>query len=362
VSEPNLKPRQHYVDFYDKLTVDRCRRWLQPDEKKAVSPEDAKKEELQASMRKLVQDVSIHFVVGEEYVKKDSTIREWMDRDRRRDEVFEAAVAPEDITCLTCGRLMFESSKDLYMGGSDNDTDRVLFFYDCSLGHLPRRAFFDDGEEWRHKEKVCPKCSQAITDKRTEESEERIVITSSCSGCDYTDDFVIDLTSKPEVVDPDFAKDRERFCLSEKAGQEYIQGKENLERLGKLMDEIKEKEKNKHLYDEVKKLRKLKINELEEMLVPLLEKAGYVKLQFKTPEISKDVFVPFITYDSKPERESYSSSKDLEKLLKKVLVDTNWRLATDGASYRLGMLEGRLHGYEREEDLLKLVNKKAIDK
>ncbi len=29
-----------------------------------------------------------------------------------------------------------------------------------------------------------------------------------------------------------------------------------------------------------------------------------------------------------------------------------------GLNYRLGMLEGRLHGYEREEDLIKLVSKK----
>lgn len=28
---------------------------------------------------------------------------------------------------------------------------------------------------------------------------------------------------------------------------------------------------------------------------------------------------------------------------------------TGGVSYRLGMLEGRLHGYEREEELVKLL-------
>lgn len=45
------------------------------------------------------------------------------------------------------------------------------------------------------------------------------------------------------------------------------------------------------------------------------------------------------------------------KLIKTALSDTNWRLMSDGVSYRLGMLEGRLRAYEREEDLLKLVEK-----
>ena len=37
------------------------------------------------------------------------------------------------------------------------------------------------------------------------------------------------------------------------------------------------------------------------------------------------------------------------------LMSTNWRLMSDGVAYRLGILTGRLRGYEREEDLLKLV-------
>ena len=105
----------------------------------------------------------------------------------------------------------------------------------------------------------------------------------------------------------------------------------------------------------VANLKKLKITELEEMLVPILENAGYIKLQFKTPEITKDIFVPFVVYDKKAERAERSSTYDLEVLLRKTLKDTNWRLVTSGAMYRLGMLEGRLRGYEREEDLIKLV-------
>jgi hypothetical protein len=39
------------------------------------------------------------------------------------------------------------------------------------------------------------------------------------------------------------------------------------------------------------------------------------------------------------------------------LIDTNWRLMSDGISYRLGYLNGRLRAYEQEEDLKELVIK-----
>jgi hypothetical protein len=124
------------------------------------------------------------------------------------------------------------------------------------------------------------------------------------------------------------------------------------------MDEINEKEKNKGSYDKIAKLKKLKIIELEELLTPILESAGFIKLHFKDPTTSKDVIVSFVVYDQKPDREERASTTDLEKLLRKALKDTNWRLMTEGVTYRLGMLEGRFHGYDREEDLLRLVKDK----
>jgi len=78
-------------------------------------------------------------------------------------------------------------------------------------------------------------------------------------------------------------------------------------------------------------------------------------LQLANPEIDKNVVVPFTIQDSKSGRESLASEYDLKQLLKKTLENTNWRLMSDGVSYRLGVLNGRLKGYESEEDLLKLV-------
>jgi hypothetical protein len=71
--------------------------------------------------------------------------------------------------------------------------------------------------------------------------------------------------------------------------------------------------------------------------------------------MNKDVFLPFIVYDKQASRKDRESETKFKKLLNRALGDTNWRLMSDGVSYRLGMLSGRLRGYEREEDLLKIV-------
>jgi len=38
------------------------------------------------------------------------------------------------------------------------------------------------------------------------------------------------------------------------------------------------------------------------------------------------------------------------------LEETNWRLMGDGVCYRAGYLSGKLKCYEKEEDLLDIVN------
>ncbi len=125
--------------------------------------------------------------------------------------------------------------------------------------------------------------------------------------------------------------------------------------MGKLVNEWKEKDKNKELYDKIAQLKKLTILQLEELLVPLLEKNKYVKFHMKDPETGRDVFVPFIVYDGDDKRDERSSILTIQKLMKKTLESTNWRLMSNGVNYRLGMLNGRLRAYEKEEDLLKLV-------
>ncbi len=354
-----LKSKQYYIDQYDRHTIEECRRILSNPVSLESIKTDLKEKKLdeKEGLRVLgaAHNLYIYFYTGDRYIKKEETIREWMATDEARDKFYEEAIAPEDITCFTCGRLMFVNSKYLNISIIDKP-DTVLFMYDCPLKHLPRRAFYDNGEEFRREKPTCPKCKNEVeeTEKVTKTKATTII---SCTKCDYRDkqEFNFSKKEKEPEVDPNYEKDRIKFCLSEKEGQEFINSQENMKQMARLVDEMKEREENKDSYDKVSKLKKFKIIELEEMLVPILEKAGYIKLQFKDPDTAKDVILPFVVYEQKADREDRASISDLEKLLRKTLKETNWRLMTEGVTYRLGMLEGRLHGYDREEDLLNLV-------
>jgi hypothetical protein len=181
-----------------------------------------------------------------------------------------------------------------------------------------------------------------------------------CPACDHTykDELDLNPTKKEEEkIDPDYAKDKARFCLSEEEGKKYQEARRNLEGLKSLMAEMKEREDNKHIYDAVKEMKKPKIAELSELLTPALKKAGYIEFSLDKPEVGKDIYVGFNCLDSKTGRGDNESRKALKKLVDTVLEETNWRLMSDGISYRLGYLNGRLRAYEREEDLKNLVMK-----
>ena len=125
---------------------------------------------------------------------------------------------------------------------------------------------------------------------------------------------------------------------------------------------FKESEDNKDLYDTVAKLEKLKVAELVTVLSPVIEKAGYIEFSLEKPEIGKNFLVRFSCLDNISGRSDYESEKLLKKTIKNTLSPTNWRLSSDGISYRLGYLTGQVRAYEREEDLVQLVTKETKSK
>lgn len=339
------------------MNVERCR-WAE----RAITPTDIKKhdkgnrnEEGLTRASKAFNELQLWFVVGEMYSKKEETISRWMRDDEAHDRYFEDAKAPTGIKCLACSRDMFVTHKHLET--SLDEPDRVLFMYDCTLDHVPRRAFYDNGEEWKFDAPLCPKCSTAL-ERKDEDSDTMWKSTSTCPNCGHVEVSEIErAVAKEEVPDPEYQKDCERFC-SEKEGMKYVEWMRTAKELTAILDKKKEKENNKDLYDAVAKIKRLKIIELEQLIQPILEEANYTKLHFKDPEVARDVVVPFVVHDTKQGREDRASCQDLQKLLKKTLEVTNWRLMSDGVSYRLGMLEGRFRAYEKEEDLVKLVSNK----
>lgn len=241
----------------------------------------------------------------------------------------------------------------------------MLFFLKCPSCQN-RKGIYDTGEEFISKPNPCPKCGNPLEVSVTESKKGTVVTwVRKCSSCKFSETEVEDLEEKraewgkKEQEDKELLeKHRSEFCLSEEEGQQYLSFLANMDQLKNMMDEQKEREEHKDLYDKVAKLKKLTIVELEKLLTKTLAKEDYIKLELSNPEMDQFVIVNFTVRDSKEGRGEYDSQNALKKLINKTLLDINWRLMSDGITYRIGFLQGRLKAYEREEDLVKLVSSK----
>lgn len=348
-----LKERSYYINLYDKLTVEDCLRveesFNQTGKEKLKEVEGKEDYNEYARITNASKEIGLIFLTGQWWEKKSATIDKWMDRDKRMDEKVENAELDKRVNCLICSREMDLISKDL-MGEIKEDDDRILFMYECPTCHK-RRAFYNNGEEYQPKKHFCPKCNSELPEK-SDRVKNKIITKYFCS-CGYEQSDELDLSSKKE--DDSWLKHRDRFCLAQDKGQDYLKQKHNLEQVMKFIKEQQEKEKNKDLYDKLAKLEKLNIAGLKSKLNKAMEGQNYSNLELSQPEMGKDLIISFTVQDDRADRGDYDSRQNLKKLINSALDNTNWRLMSEGLSYRLGILSGRLRGYEREEDLLNLV-------
>jgi len=349
-----LKSKQEYIDRYDHITVDDCRRRAKF-HKDFTNIEDG----IEKSMCEMASDISLYFdllyTTLNWYENKEKTISDWMGSDERRDSLLENTKAPENIRCLKCFSITIPNFKDIHDWSKDK-RERVLFMYDCPNGCLPRRALFDDGEEYHIKTDPCPKCNSGLQRKSDRVQNDKVITKETCLGCGYVNLIETKLSNEnEEEYDIDYAKDRELYCLTEEVAKKKREEKWSAERMSNLVKRWQEEDKEKDLYEALAKIEKLTVFDLEKLLAPLCEKAGYVKFQFGNPDMCKDLFLPLSVYDSKSTRDERASTYDLQNVLKKALKGSNWRLMSDGISYRLGIVSGRLRAYERREDLISLI-------
>ncbi len=243
--EKYLKDEIYYRDLYDRHTVEHCRRMDKIWNEKDLSSYEDKEftKEKAARMNEALAKLCLRFEAGERYLNKEKKIREWMDADRKRDELYEFAEAPDNIRCLTCRNVMKSTFKDLW---SELDKpDRVLFMYDCPNKCLPHRAFFSDGEEWRVKPNLCPSCDAKLDQEETN-SDKKLITKYTCPKCGYAKTDELKWTHKEEeAIDENFAADRDRFCLTEEDGKKYQQEKWQFEQMGKFMEKWEKIEKER---------------------------------------------------------------------------------------------------------------------
>jgi len=359
--EKYLRPKQYYEDTYDRHTVEDCRRLegqynlIKNKTSKKTADKDAA---AKYAVNSITHRLMLYFKKGERYVNRDKTIKELMDRDKESDELLENTSPLNGIYCNECGGNMFVESKMLHSKGL-NEKDRVLFIFRCSLDKCgDGKGIFENGEELVIEPELCGKCGMEL-DKRYEKKPKKILTHYSCSGCGFKKVEELDLSvrEKKKEIDKFFHRDKAKFCLSEEEGQKYREEMVRMEQFTGIMKDMEKREKNKKIYQKAANLKKLTVVELEKRLIPILRKHEYIKFELGKTEIGKDVFIGFTARDKKSGREEYDSKNNLKKIIQKSLQNTNWRLMSDGINYRLGLLSGRLRGYEREEDLIKIVKK-----
>lgn len=360
-----LYEEQHYIDRYDLHTIEECLDYYWAIKDGFVKDRDKFKkftdEEFKKEVHKCVS-YAINVIKIERYRHKAERIKEWIDADRKTQEKYDNANPPDDIYCKECFSRTKVTSKDLL----DSDNDQVLFMFAC-IKCNKRQALYEDGAEWHYESPHCPKCNSPLKSESIDKDEVSTT-TYPCSNCSYTKKDVFDFKKsreermKKKVRDKKLlAEYREEFCYNDKVGPEAVMSLDNIVRFAKEMEEKEKKEKNP-IYQKAKQLKTLKIGQLKELLEKTIEKEGYQDLAFAKPDMGQYVIIDFSVNDTKDDRQEYDSTHILQKLVKKTLEDSNWRLMSEGISYRLGILTGRLKAYEREEDLVGLVQKTRSQK
>lgn len=360
-----LRDQQFYIDAYDLHTIEECLHWYwsikDGFERKRKSEEFKKfnKEEFDKEVHK-VTSYTVNVISIQRYRHKAEKIREWMDRDRRVQEKFDNAVPPEGVYCKECFSRTEITSKDLLH--EDDENSKVLFMFEC-VKCKKRQALYEDGSEWYYDLPKCPKCGSSLNHK-TKSTKNILTTIYSCPKCKYKERDIHDFKKSDEKWKQKKARDgrlldeyRKDFCLDDEEGPKAVI---NLDNIARFVEEMKEKEKKDKnpVYQKARQLKSLKIGQLKELLEKVIEKEGYKDLAFAKPDMGQFVIIEFSVNDMNEDRKEYDSERELKRLIKTVLGDTNWRLMSDGISYRLGILTGRLKAYEREEDLVELVKDK----
>ncbi|OGJ55461.1 hypothetical protein A2706_02980 [Candidatus Peribacteria bacterium RIFCSPHIGHO2_01_FULL_51_35] len=355
-----LKERSHYEDRYDRFTVERCRWYEEP---RPVSDEELEAAEMSLAdiqrCHDLVTGWSIFQLAGDRYLQREKSITQWMEKDKRRDAMVERARVPM-VRCPSCGKAMECIYTDVR---SDIDSDREwLEFFLCCKACKQGKDVYENGSEVPRKPILCEKCKHEVETDFKKKNGKRYYI-ETCKHCGHVEETLSTLDEKKkeptqEEIDR-YEHDKKRFCLTDQQGQRYRVWHEEMKHLD---DAKKEQEANGEFYDKLMEVKKLNIAGLEKLLKPALKKKGYDDLHFTMSPPAQQIILNFTVRDMEEKREDYDSRKTLEKTIEGILEDKNWALASEGVSYRLGMLDGRIRGYESKEDLEQLTKSRMKKK
>ncbi len=331
------KDRSYYEDLYDKSTVEwglwHENYWL--NEAKA---ENGKK--LPEEMAKRFCDFELYFYTGERYENRETYINKWIERDRRKDDVFECAPIPE-ANCFICEESMELVYKDLRDGKRKNEYSVEFIFRckDCKVSSTFGVRGREDRIPWQ-----CPDCKRRLKIKNIRKGK-KITTKEHCDFCGYNHEDTLDLDFKPtrekaptKAEIKKFREDKLRFCLSDKEGMKYLESKRAMEQLKKICGGIDNN-------DRKPKAEELSVKQAQGDLKKVLKQNACENITFADPDTDRDVILKFKAIDSKS-RCSYDARRDIKKAIRTKFKGTNWTLMSEGIGFKLGILTGRLRGKE----------------
>lgn len=367
MSKKYLKDKQYYIDRYDLITILKCleaidvhtsayKELLENEKGKEFSHAD------QAKGSNWLANQTLFVIKAKRYELKEQTIQHWMLDDQHLQEKYDTTESPKGIVCPQCHKGMKSISKFF---DSMKEPLRMMFLFECSSCKT-KKWIFEDGTERPSTPILCSKCSAIVDLSVVKESKDKIIWKSTCTSCGFSEKTVDDL-KKDRLKREKLEKDkkelldayRNQFCSEEEGKKSF----EYIEAL-KVAPVVFEEEVRKYdsfAYQKVSELKRLTIVEVEKLLSEALEKENYIKFSFEKPVMDRHVVVPFSFQDATL-RSKDKSIALARKLIKKLLEGTNWRLMSDGLSYRLGYLSGNVKGYETDEELLEISGEKTEER
>lgn len=127
--------------------------------------------------------LSIYIKTGERYRYRSERVKEWIERDKARQNYYDNAQEPE-VSCSKCYSPMASSTKDLH--DYDDKPFKVLFFMDCPKCKN-REGYFDTGERYISKPSPCPKCKSNLDINIKKSKEGMFKWKTTCKVCGYKD-------------------------------------------------------------------------------------------------------------------------------------------------------------------------------
>lgn len=362
-----LHDEKYYIDLYDLSTIKSCLKVIEMFQdiyQKSLNSKELKgmsKEDIFKDTNKIMY-WNLMLVQAQEYKRKKETLKKWVDSDRIKQEKYDSCIEPSNISCPKCNSVM-RATKTKHLEDYTNKPLRVMFLFRCTKCKH-QEWVYDDGEIRKSEPTLCTKCKREIeVAVKKNKSEKIIVWTRKCKACGHIETETDNLEENhKEYLQKEqrnkelLEKYRNAFCLSDEEGKKYLFEIEAMEYAKQVREVVKAKYDNS-AYQQINSLNKLTVIKLEKLLTKVLEQSNYTKFSLSSPDIGQSVIVSFTVQDENSTRRENASRSDLERLLKNTLENTNWRLIGN-VDYRLGFLSGRLRGYEHEDELFNLLNKK----